>query len=213
MPPCPESRTFYVVSPAVSWEDNTPESNLFNNSPSLKAEVEFDLPKISFQGSDDPDPPIWAVGLNFKSGDETDLGAAEQLLIGVTCQFRDVGTTRFHGTVGDPAWEHYSTYDDYDAFGSVFRLSISLTRTVNTVKAYGSFFINGNQLRSDEIATSMVPEDAMLLNLAESSASDKPQITAVGVAVVNFGQDVKGNPLLLHTVSVRLRKFSLSYLA
>jgi hypothetical protein len=203
--PC--SRTVYVVNP--NYADK------FSVAGTLIAEVEFDRVNCTVEGLTFTAPTIWAVGLNFKSGNETDR--PDDLIIGPTCQFRNKGKLNFNGTDFDNQPSHVETYASYSANQTIFKLSTTLIRTANTVQAYSSL-----SLSTLQYSFTGITDGAQDLTQAETNPK---KITAIGIAVVNKGKTESSlipDPLPLHTppptsdalpsvVSVRLRSFSLYY--
>jgi hypothetical protein len=201
------SRTLYVVNP--NYADK------FRVAGTLIAEVEFDRVNCTLEGNSFTAPTIWAVGLNFKSGNETDR--PDDLIVGPTCQFRNKGQLNFHGTDFDNEPAHVETYASYSANATIFKLRTTLIRAADTVQAYSSLSLS--TLKYPFAGNSDGAQD---LTQAEAN----PQtITAIGIAVVNKGiveSSPIPDPLPLHTppptsdalpsvVSVRLRSFSLYY--
>jgi hypothetical protein len=200
------SETIYIVNP-LNQSDPNNIYNIFNSAPNLLAELEFDLPRAQkLDGT--PTMTPWAVGLNFKTGDQTDLGPDVDVPIGPRCQFIDGGNIRFRGAGTDQF--HSGTYDGFA--GTRFKLTVSLQRTATTFESGASLLLDDMDVAfigaTDVNHDSHVPQYGKNLIDARTAAA---KITAIGVAVANTGQDMQGNSQPPSQVTVRLLAFRLSW--
>ncbi len=217
------SRTVYVVSsPHLVLQGHTPKGVVpgkFSYSPHLIAEVLFDKPNCQEVTTS---PTTWAVGLNFKSGDQTDAIMDQSSLVGATCQFVNGGNVNFNGTEYDPSpsYAYSGSYADYNAKvgtqSTTFLLRVNLGRTATSADASAGLTLIRPDLASESgyDVTYIPPEGQGILNETVSPITDNvynlseaesnaQKLTAAGIVVVNH----KGQS----TVSVRLLEFNLMY--
>jgi hypothetical protein len=218
-----QSRTFYAVSPMIPTSALTTVAgsagsqppgqetflpNHFNVAPNLYAVLDFDSPDSSARNPGDAGRVTWAVGLNFKSGNETDQGMGDKILIGPTCQFIENGNVRFNYTnATGPQLVYEGTYEEYAFNKTSFRLTLSMTRTLFNVEITASLLID-NIVRA---SVQIIPDATPPLDLLEIARPNSTHITAVGVALGFTGHSSDGTPVEGGTVVVRLRNFSLNY--
>lgn len=202
------SKTIYVVS-----------KDKFEYAPFLHAELDFDLPNcLGFDDTKDtkhtydyvPTAAVWAVGLNFKTGDETDNPLDVILRIGPTCQFRDGGNIRFHTVTNmDPMSTVYAgTYEGYG--DTIFTLKVQMSRNDTSVEAYAWLLLNSQIIASGQLASRGEFLGDEPLQSLEGARDDTLKITAIGVSLANMGP-IPGQSSLIPRASVRLRQFRLRY--
>ncbi|MGA8405614.1 MAG: hypothetical protein WB680_00435, partial [Candidatus Acidiferrales bacterium] len=196
----PASETIYVVNPLIDPDaDNA--FNIFNSAPNLLAELEFESPfSVMADGSPNAATP-WAVGRNFKTGNETD--GANDTILGPTCQFVNGGNVNFNFV--DNPQSTPGTYDHFDNAGTRFLLTLSLQRTVNSVEAGASLAVG-----DDVLFISAITDSDLGINLTQARTAPA-KITAIGVAVVNRGKDMNKVSQPASDVSVRLIAFRLHW--
>jgi hypothetical protein len=193
------SETIYVVN-RLNDPNADDAFNIFNTAPNLLAELEFESPfSVMADGCPNTKTP-WAVGLNFKTGDETD--GTNDIIMGPTCQFVDGGNVNFNFV--DTPRTAPGTYEYFDNAGTRFKLILSLQRTANTVEA-------GAWLIFDDVAfISAITDPNFGKNLIDARTAQS-KITAIGVAVVNRGKDMNKVPQPPSDVSVHLIAFRLHW--
>jgi hypothetical protein len=213
----PGTESFYVVNPlkpAVNPETfvvHAPNGgelnlqfNILNTAPNLTAELEFDSPEfMMLNGSEQLTP--WTVALSFKTGNETDLGPLVEPRIGVRFTFTD-GVLKFRGA-GD---DQLLSVPSGGFGGTKFKLRVDVNRTKtsfssNAVGTVGDTVFVG---QPDVNLDPMLPQFGT--NLIDASTATA-KITAVGVSVVDNGQDGDGNRQPASQVSVRLTAFRLAW--
>jgi hypothetical protein len=219
--PPPMSKTVYVVSKITSVDQIDHLPNKFEYAPFLSAELEFDSPNCSSYDYS-PDiphfdalPSTWAVGLNFKTGDQTDNPTDGWLRIGPTCQFKNGGDIYFHMTDFPGKQRVWSdTYKNYADTNAVFTLRLLMSRSETQVHAAASLSLNSEIIASGQILSQGTMDDPEMTDIPVQNLNEARtnpyKITAIGVALVNLGP-VPEQPLVAPLVSVRLRKFSLRY--
>ena len=117
------SRTFYLPLPKAVGQAGV-----------LMAHVVFDTPDVFTQaGPTAPEVPAvtkWAVGLNFKDGNEDDL-VTDTFRIGATCHFDGDShvTLKFTNTTDPPPPD--TTYAVYRAKRTSFQMTVRVVRTLN----------------------------------------------------------------------------------
>jgi hypothetical protein len=191
-PPHRASETIYAVD----------RINKLNSAPTLVAEVQFDSPRATWLDGTPNNQATWAVGVNFKTGDQTD--GPDDMFVGPTCQFVEGGNINFNFTDQDQS--QTGTYDDYASQSTRFKLLVEIHRTSTTFEANGSLSIDGQFVFFGEIT------DPGFGSLTAAAATSAPKITAAGIAVAITGKDANQNILVnASKVSVRLISFRLFY--
>jgi hypothetical protein len=187
-----------VVTPLDDFGDS-----IFNRAPNLLAELEFESPFSEMADGSPNTATPWAVALNFKTGNEQDLATDSK--IGARFTFIG-GAARFRGA--GPEQVQNGTYADFA--GTKFTLWVFIDRTETTFES-GSFGAVG---ATPFAGVTDVNTDPTVLKFGMSLAAARiagAKITAVGVSVVNNGQDKDMNAQPASQVSVRLIEFRLSW--
>ena len=148
-----------------------------------------------------PSPGSFAVGLNFKNGNEMD--DPTDIRFGPACRFKNLtglSLSFVNLPSNGPAFPQ-RTYSDYGASGTVFTLQATLYRTKSSASGFGA-------LRIDDA----VFWHGSLVEKADKiwpAGSKLPSV--VGFALVHHKDNV-GDPLAEHAIaSVRFRRFILDY--
>jgi hypothetical protein len=206
----PGTESFYVVNPLqpainpFELRPNAPnhQFNILNTAPNLIAELEFDSPEfVMLDGSQQSTP--WTVALLFKTGSETDLGPDVEPRIGVRFTFVD-GAVKFKGAGPDQVLN--APLFGFGAFGATkFKLLVDINRTETSFSSNAVGFVGDTIFvgQTDVIQPPPLPQFGM--NLVDASTAEA-KITAVGVSVVDNGQETGASK-----VSVRLTAFRLAW--
>lgn len=165
------SRTFYLhLPPRISRAET------------LVAQVKFDLPDAFTQTNptapEVPSNSKWAVGLNFKDGTQDDL-TSDLIIVGPTCHFVANGQPRLNNTNTTDPPAPTSSYANYRAQRTSFRLTV---RVIRTLKA-------GSGDASLEVGTASgtaVQYGALDPPIPSDDFTGK-DFTQVGIAIVNIG--------------------------